>query len=265
MQKTKRFTKKEWSWIMYDWANSIYATNIMAAIFPIYFAAVATEQGNQIYGFAVSIANLLVAVLAPMLGAIGDFKGMKKKLFVGALVIGLVFTLVMAVFGSWQLMLVGLIISRIGFSGSCLFYDSFLTDVTKPERMDRLSAWGYAMGYIGGSTFIPGVTSKPRRSAMAPFSRSVKKFSQLRARLTSYAICTAPIAGPMTTCTPSFAYCSASAAHSSSLYLGWRKMRAHCRYLPEWRPEVSRKWPEVSRKWPSSSTPASRNTVNTRS
>jgi len=75
MEKTKKklFNKVEWSWIFYDWANSIWATNIAAAIFPIYFAMKASETGNAIYGYAVSIANLLVAVMAPYLGAIGDF------------------------------------------------------------------------------------------------------------------------------------------------------------------------------------------------
>ena len=77
-EKKKRFSKVERAWILYDWANSIYATNIMAAIFPIYFAMAATETGDKIYGFAVSAANLIVALLSPLLGAIGDFRGMKK-------------------------------------------------------------------------------------------------------------------------------------------------------------------------------------------
>lgn len=156
--KTKRFSRAEWSWIFYDWANSVYATNVMAAIFPILYNKIADPTGSQLYGYAVSLANLAVAALAPLLGSIADFRGMKKKLWFGFMLIGAVFTGLMGLVGSWQLMLVGLVISRIGFSGSCLFYDSFLTDVTTADRMDKVSTWGYAMGYIGGST-IPFLIS----------------------------------------------------------------------------------------------------------
>ena len=177
--REKRFTKTEWSWIFYDWANSIYATNIMAAIFPTIFVSIAGEAGDIWWGYGTSIATFMVALLAPVLGAVADYKGMKKKLFTVFMLLGVVFTFAIAmVMNDWRLMLVGYILSRIGFSGSCLFYDSFLTDVTTDEKMDKVSSWGYAMGYIGGST-IPFVISIAVLLVMGYSNPFAQKFSIL--------------------------------------------------------------------------------------
>lgn len=152
---SRKLTKQEFSWTMYDWANSAYATIIMAAIFPIYFTQVtggAGTPGDIAWGYGTSVATLIMVILAPVFGSIADFRGMKKRLFAVCVLVGAGFTLMMAIADHWQWMLVGYIISYLGFALGNLFYDSFLTDVTTPDRMDMVSAKGYAMGYIGGST-----------------------------------------------------------------------------------------------------------------
>ncbi len=156
-----KFNKVEKSWIAYDWANSVYTIIMVSAIFPIYFSTVANaagQSGDFWWGIGTSIATGAIALFSPILGALADYHGFKKKFFTGCLIIGLVFTLFCAFVSTWELMLVGYIISHIGYSGANLFYDGFLTDVTTNENMDRVSTWGFGMGYIGGST-IPFLIS----------------------------------------------------------------------------------------------------------
>lgn len=151
-KKSKKFTQQEKSWMLYDWANSVYATVIMAAIFPIFFKSVAGEMGDYWWGLGTSVAMLFVAVSAPFIGAAADFGGYKKKLFTAFLMLGLIFTFITMLTMNWHILLLGYIVSHIGFSLSVLIYDSFLPDVTTTENMDKVSSYGFALGYIGGST-----------------------------------------------------------------------------------------------------------------
>ena len=97
-------------------------------------------------------------MLAPFLGTLGDFRGMKKKLFTAFMLLGVISTFLLALTNSWQGLLLFYVLGTLGFSGSCIYYDSFLLDVTDVSRMDRVSSVGYGLGYIGGST-IPLVVS----------------------------------------------------------------------------------------------------------
>ncbi len=165
----KGYTKQEISWMMYDWANSAHSV-IVVTLLPIFFDSVAANTADSVsslstWGYATSIAMAIVAIAAPFLGVFGDIRGMRKKLFTFFLLLGVVavaglsFTPLMDFTSSTSaagqvagLILVLYILSTIGFDVSAIYYDAFLTDVTTPDRMDRVSTLGYGLGYIGGST-----------------------------------------------------------------------------------------------------------------
>ncbi len=160
----KQYTKEEKGWIFYDWANSAFSAIVAAIILPIFFKSMAQLGGvsdvnaTAYWGYATSFGTLICAVLAPFLGTLGDFKGMKKRLFTAFMLLGVVSTFLLSMTENWKLLLVLYVLGTLGFNGSCIYYDSFLPDVTDESRMDQVSTMGYGLGYIGGST-IPLVIS----------------------------------------------------------------------------------------------------------
>ena len=150
----KKLTRLEKQWVLYDVGNSAFIM-LVSTIMPIYFNYLADMGGLSsvqylaYWGYASSIATLLVAVSGPVFGTFSDIKGMKKLLFAAAMAVGALGCAALGFMQQWLLFLVVFVIAKFGYAVSLIFYDSMLTDITEPARMDRVSSSGYAWGYIG--------------------------------------------------------------------------------------------------------------------
>ncbi|MCA9959903.1 MAG: MFS transporter, partial [Anaerolineales bacterium] len=150
------------AWIMYDWANSAFATTILAAVLPAYYSSVAganlpsAATATQYWSITLSISVFLVALLSPILGTVSDIMRGKKKFLSVFVTIGVIGTglMVLVDTGDWLLASILFIVGRVGFGAANVFYDALLPHVAKEEDQDRVSTQGYAYGYLGGGLLL---------------------------------------------------------------------------------------------------------------
>jgi UMF1 family MFS transporter len=157
-QPVSRNSKRAiWGWSLYDWANSAFTTTVLAGFFPVFFKHTYSQGESAVVvtsrlATASSIAILIVVVLAPVLGAIADAAAYRKRALALGMLLGSAATAILAFIGrgDWRTAAVVFAIANIGFSLSNVFYDSLLVSVAKEHERDRVSALGYALGYLGG-------------------------------------------------------------------------------------------------------------------
>jgi len=149
--------KAVWGWAIYDWANSAFATAVMAGFFPIFFKeywsyGADVNMSTARLGLGNSIAGIIVALMAPVLGAIADKGSVKKKFLIFFAYLGVLMTaaLFLVQKGDWGWAIFVYVMGIIGFSGANIFYDSLLPSVADEDKIDYISGLGYAMGYLGG-------------------------------------------------------------------------------------------------------------------
>ena len=156
------YKKRTRAWAMYDWANSAFATTILAAVLPVYYSQVAGSTlpsaavATQYWSITLSISVFIVALMSPILGTVSDIMRGKKKflsLFVAIGVVGTGF-LVLIDSGDWLLASILFIVGRIGFGAANVFYDALLPHVAREEDQDKVSTYGYALGYLGGGILL---------------------------------------------------------------------------------------------------------------
>ncbi len=154
MEKKFKLTALEKHWILYDVGNSAFIL-LVSTLIPIYFNSLAKAGGlNEsqylaFWGYAGSIATLLVAIIGPICGTLADQKGFKKKLFLASVLLGTVGCAALGAAWSWLSFLVIFVLAKVGYSSSLVFYDAMLPEIAPEDRMDNVSSLGYAYGYIG--------------------------------------------------------------------------------------------------------------------
>ena len=156
------YRKRIRAWTLYDWANSAFATTILAAMLPAYYSSVAgstlpsESTATAYWSLTLSVSLLIIAILSPILGTISDIKRGKKRFLAIFIGIGVIATgaLVFVSTGDWVLASIAFILGRIGFGGANVFYDALLPHIAKKEDQDRVSTRGYAMGYLGGGLLL---------------------------------------------------------------------------------------------------------------
>ena len=170
MDAGKRHKKTVSAWAMYDWANSAYSLVITSALFPIYFHAI-TSDGQQspvhflgmdfnsdsLQTYALSLAFLIIAFINPLLSSIADYSGNKRSFMYFFCTLGSVSCASLYFFHSLETLWIGIagsMLAAIGFSGSIVFYNAFLPEIARPEDQDKVSAKGFALGYIGSSLLL---------------------------------------------------------------------------------------------------------------
>ncbi|MBA3017680.1 MAG: MFS transporter [Desulfobacteraceae bacterium] len=176
--------KAIFAWSMYDWANSAFATTIMAGFFPIFFkqfwsTGVDATVSTARLGMANSIAGIFVALFAPILGAIADRGTSKKKFLMFFAYMGVVMTLSLHMVsrGNWPIAVILYIFATIGFSGGNIFYDSLITSVASKKKMDFVSALGFSLGYLGGGLLFAlnvWMTLRPETFGFADAGEAVR-------------------------------------------------------------------------------------------
>lgn len=154
---SKKLNKSAWSWALYDWANSAFATTVMAGFFPIFFKSywasnLSDAESTFAIGSVNSLVGLLIAFSAPVLGALADAGDSKRKFLFSFAFLGIIATgyLFFIPESSWKLAVIFYGIGVIGFSGGNIFYDSLLVTVSKEKERNRVSALGFSLGYLGG-------------------------------------------------------------------------------------------------------------------